>query len=78
MILIVKYFGMTIEASGKKQEEFINHYSSIQELKKALLVKYPDLGKMNFKIAVNQTLVGDDYDLTGNEEIALLPPFAGG
>lgn len=78
MTLIIKYFGMTAEASGKEEEELSNHYSSIQELKKDLFIKYPDLVNMNFKIAANQTLIGDEYDLIGNEEIALLPPFAGG
>ncbi len=78
MTLIIKYFGMTAEASGKSEEELLNHYSTIQELREDLLVKYPDLGKMNFKIAVNQIMIGEDYDLIGNEEIALLPPFAGG
>ena len=51
---------------------------SIDELKEALLVRYSGLEKMNFKIAVNQTIINDDYELKGNEEIALLPPFAGG
>ena len=78
MTLMIKYFGMTAEASGKEEEELSKHYSSIQELKEDLLFKYPGLVKMNFKIAANQTLIDDDYDLIGNEEIALLPPFAGG
>ena len=78
MTLIIKYFGMTAEASGKEEEELSNHYSSIKELKTDLLNKYPDLEKMNFKIAVNQTIIDGGCDLVGNEEIALLPPFAGG
>ena len=78
MTLILKYFGMVAEASGKEQEELFNHYSSIQELRTDLLVKYPDLGKINFKIAVNHTIIEDNCDVIGNDEIALLPPFAGG
>jgi molybdopterin synthase sulfur carrier subunit len=78
MTLIIKYFGRTTEASGKEEEVLSNHYSSIKELKKDLLIRYPELVNMNFKIAVNQTLIDGDYDLIGNEEIALLPPFAGG
>ncbi len=78
MTLIIKYFGMTAEASGKEGEELLKHYSSIQELKEDLLNRYPELQNINFKIAANQTLIDDDYDLIGNEEIALLPPFAGG
>ena len=75
---MIKYFGMTAEVSGRKEEEISNHYSSIQKLKKDLLIKYPKLMNINFKIAVNQTLVDDCYCLIGNEEIAILPPYAGG
>jgi molybdopterin synthase sulfur carrier subunit len=78
MTLIVKYFGMTAEASGKTEEEFSENYLTIQKLKEALLIRYPELDPMNFKMAVNQTMVVEDFDLTGNEEVALLPPFAGG
>jgi len=78
MTLIVKYFGMTAEASGKGEEELLEHYSTIRELKEALLVMYPKLKNINFKIAANQTLVNNDFDLIGNEEVALLPPFSGG
>ncbi|PCJ23669.1 MAG: molybdopterin synthase sulfur carrier subunit [Flavobacteriales bacterium] len=74
----LKYFGMTAEASGKDEELLDNNYSSVKELKADLLAKYPNLLEINFKVAVNQEIVNDDYKLSGNEEIALLPPFAGG
>jgi len=76
--LKLKYFGMTAEASGKDEELLDNNYSSVKELKADLLAKYPNLLEINFKVAVNQEIVNDDYKLSGNEEIALLPPFAGG
>lgn len=78
MTFIIKYFGMTAEASGKTEEELLVSSSSIKELKDVLLHKYPKLKPMNFKIAVNQNVVENDFDLIGSEEIALLPPFAGG
>jgi molybdopterin converting factor small subunit len=78
MTLIVKYFGMTAEASSKSEETILGNYSTIQELKNALIVLYPKLDNMSFKIAVNQSIVNNDYVLMGNEEVALLPPFAGG
>jgi len=76
--LTIKYFGMTAEASGKTEESFRSNYSSIAELQKDIINKYPKLEKISFKIAANQTIVNDDYLLSENEEIALLPPFAGG
>jgi len=36
------------------------------------------LKEINYKIAVNQTLADDSLLLNENDEIALLPPFAGG
>jgi molybdopterin converting factor small subunit len=33
---------------------------------------------MNFKVAVNQSIVNADFKLNDNDEVALLPPFAGG
>ena len=33
---------------------------------------------MSFKIAVNQTIVAENEMINENDEIALLPPFAGG
>jgi molybdopterin synthase sulfur carrier subunit len=78
MTLTVKYFGMTAEASGKSEEELLESYGTTQELKEALQERHPKLGSMNFKMAVNQTMIAGDFDLIGNEEVALLPPFAGG
>ena len=76
--MIIKYFGMTAEASGKEEETVDSNYSSIPSLKEDLINKYPDLKNINFKIAINQTIVDDNHVLIGDEEIALLPPFAGG
>lgn len=69
---------MTAEASGKEEESIDSNYSSIENLNEDLVNKYPKLESINYKIAANQTIVENDYLLTGNEEIALLPPFAGG
>ena len=78
MTLMIKYFGMIAEATQKVDEELNVQYSSVLGLKEDLVNRYPKLIDMNFKIAVNQQIVTDDYSLIGNEEIALLPPFAGG
>ena len=69
---------MIAEATEKVDEELNVQYSSVLGLKEDLVNRYPKLIDMNFKIAVNQQIVTDDYSLIGNEEIALLPPFAGG
>lgn len=78
MILKLKYFGMIAEAVGKENEQFEFTNSSVEELNKALKNQYAKLASMNYKIAVNQSFVEANTMLKDNDEIALLPPFAGG
>jgi molybdopterin converting factor subunit 1 len=78
MILKLKYFGMIAEAVGKENEEIDFAESTVEELEKVLKNKYAKLASMNFKIAVNQSIVNADFKLNDNDEVALLPPFAGG
>lgn len=78
MILKLKYFGMIAEAVGKENEEFEFTNSSVEELDQLIKNKYEKLFTMNYKVAVNQSFVEENTMLKDNDEIALLPPFAGG
>lgn len=51
---------------------------STRELKDTLVRRIPGLDRMSYALAVDRVIVHDDRPLTGGEEIALLPPFAGG
>lgn len=77
MKLSIKYFGLLAEITHCKEESFEFSGSVVLELREALYVKYPDLMKKNFQIAQKQILVSDQAFVTG-DELALLPPFAGG
>ncbi|WP_370476617.1 MoaD/ThiS family protein [Tamlana flava] len=77
MIVNIKYLGQIAEATQKIEESLECSESSISELLERLTVKYPDLKTKDFKVAQNQKLVDNDTKLTG-QEIAILPPFAGG
>lgn len=77
MKLKIKYFGLLAEITHCDEEAFEFSGSMVSELREALYVKYPDFIKKNFQIAQNQILVSDQTVITG-DEIALLPPFAGG
>lgn len=74
----VKYFGMLAEAIGKNEEQFEITEKSVLELDAFLKNKYSKLEFINYKFAVNQSLVDGNELLKENDEIALLPPFAGG
>ena len=76
-MLKLKYFGMIAEAIEKSEEE-ISSAKDIVALTAELELKYPKLKDLNYKFAVNQSLVADNVPLYDNDEIALLPPFAGG
>lgn len=77
-MLQIKYFGMAAEAAGIEEEAVNSEHSIVKNLKEDLILRHPKLENINFKVAVNQTVVDDAHVLIGDEEIALLPPFAGG
>ncbi|MEW7290043.1 MoaD/ThiS family protein [Aquimarina sp. 2304DJ70-9] len=78
MQLTIKYFGMLAEATTITEEQFYTESCSVSELLKKLRTQYPELGKKDFKVAINQQLVDHSYVINTEAEIALLPPFAGG
>lgn len=79
-MLSIKYFGMIAETIGKQEEkvEISSQQISVALLVELLLKKYPNLNLKSFKIAVNQSVAENAALINENDEIALLPPFAGG
>ncbi|HRN41043.1 MAG TPA: MoaD/ThiS family protein [Vicingus sp.] len=80
MKINVIYFGMIAEAIGKNVETL--QINSIQpntdDLTTFFIQQYPVLKNKSFKIAVNQQMATNNTVINENDEIALLPPFAGG
>jgi len=77
MTIEINYFGMLADVTGCSLENLSVSAVSISDLKGILVKKYPGLQNKDFRIAQNQELVSEGTILTG-QEIALLPPFAGG
>ncbi|MDB4402060.1 MoaD/ThiS family protein [Algibacter sp.] len=77
MYINIKYFGQIAELTQTKEENLEFSGIIVSELVETLYLKYSNLRTKNFKIAQNQELVSMETELTGND-IALLPPFAGG
>lgn len=79
MSITIKYFGAIAEATGITEEKIaLEDVEGSKELLKAsLLGKYQAIGDLSFQIAVNQSLDSTD-ELKDGDEVALLPPFAGG
>lgn len=77
MYITIKYFGQIAEITQTEEEVFEFSGHLVSELLDALYSKYNRLKTKDFKVAQNQELISLKTKLTG-EEIALLPPFAGG
>lgn len=53
--------------------------TTVLDLKKWLLEKYPVMGSLNsMAIAVDQVYADDDTPIVDSQEIALIPPVSGG
>lgn len=77
MNINIKYFGLIAEVTKCEEETLSFSGNLISELLNDLYAKYPELKNKDFQVAQNQELVSFETKITGNE-IALLPPFAGG
>ncbi len=77
MKLTIKYFGQIAEITKCNEEEIEFSGLKVSDLRDALFLKYSKLTNKDFQIAQNQELVSNETEITANE-IALLPPFAGG
>ncbi|WP_340695699.1 molybdopterin converting factor subunit 1 [Hydrogenobacter thermophilus] len=75
----VLYFSVVKERI-KKGEEELDFKGTVSELRFVLSQRYPELKDLleRIKFAVNEEYVGDDYELKGDERVALIPPVSGG
>ena len=77
MKITIKYFGWIAEVTQCEEEIIDFSKNLISEVIEFLKSKYPELKNKDFQVAQNQELVSFETKISGNE-IALLPPFAGG
>ena len=80
MIITLKYFGLLVDITQKKEEIFRLEESkvSVSLLKSKIETAYEGLKKTNYSIAVNQAMSSLDYNIKDQDVIDFLPPFAGG
>ena len=79
----IKYFAWLKDITNSETEMFDNiNIKDINELKRYILKKYPDLKKHIdqdiLRIAVNHEYVVENISLNTNDEIAIFPPVSGG
>lgn len=80
MTITVKYFGLVADITHKKEEHlfFENETMTVKQLQSKLEERYHELKNTTYSFAINQSLSQSNEALKNNDEIALLPPFAGG
>lgn len=79
MILNINYFGLVAEATQCQQEQLtVAADCTVAALQQQLYQLHPALQDKPFRVAVNRAFVPAEQLLQAADEIALLPPFAGG
>jgi molybdopterin synthase sulfur carrier subunit len=78
-MITVNYFGNIAEAAQSNSETLDSKSIRLSELLDLLESKY-SIAQFPFQVAVNRKIVSKQLDLTISDadEVALLPPFAGG
>lgn len=79
MTLTIKYFGLLAEKTGKKEEviKLDDKVFDVQALKNLCFSKYAIQNMDSVQVAVNQS-IQQSGQLKNGDEVAFLPPYAGG
>lgn len=73
----VLFFGVLSEVAGTGVK-FYDNVKSVEHLKQRTADDYPEIVHYNFQVSLNNEIIKSDAPLTEGDEIAFLPPFAGG
>ncbi|MBB6330916.1 molybdopterin converting factor small subunit [Chryseobacterium sediminis] len=77
--MTLKIFGKLTDIFKKDQYDLdTENISNVSDLKKVLNEKFPALKDLTFLIVVNGVKAEDSEPISGDAEIALLPPYSGG
>lgn len=83
-MVTVKLFGMTKSLAGNQDSltTTMSNGQKVKDLVEVLEVGYPMIGELIHKkkilVSVNQEIAHEETDIREGDEVALLPPFAGG
>lgn len=83
-MITVRLFGMTKMLAGNQSSLSLNVTNGrpVKELTELIITRYPAIGELIQKkkvlVSVNQEIANEETVIRDNDEVALLPPFAGG
>jgi molybdopterin converting factor small subunit len=73
----VLFFGVLSEVAGTDCRHY-NDAKSVNDLRLRILDEFPEIEHYNCRISLNNEIINKDRLLNDMDEIALMPPFAGG
>ena len=83
-MVTIRLFGMTKSLAGNQESLSlaVNNGTQVKDLVDLLDAGYPAIGELIHKkkvlVSVNQEIAHEETEIRDGDEIALLPPFAGG
>jgi len=77
MTITVLFFGVLSEVTGTGLRVY-EDVKSVDFLKIMISDDYPEIVHYSYRISLNNELIDGDSELKDGDEIAFLPPFAGG
>lgn len=77
MNIEVLFFGVLADITGTGRKQY-KDVTSFSDLKYRIEDEFPEIVHYTFRIALNNELVNEEPLLKDGDEIAYLPPFAGG
>lgn len=77
MEIKVLFFGVLAEVTGTGCKHYPD-VSTIGDLSLKITDDFPEIVHYNYRIALNNEIIDSEPALRGGDEVALLPPFAGG
>jgi molybdopterin synthase catalytic subunit/molybdopterin converting factor small subunit len=83
-MVTIRLFGMTKSLAGNQGSLLLalNNGKQVKDLVGLLDAGYPEIGELIYKkkvlVSVNQEIAHEETEIRDGDEIALLPPFAGG
>jgi len=77
MEISILFFGVLAEVTGTDRK-YYRGITSYGDLKHRIEDDFPEIVHYNFRVAINNKIVNDDPLLRHDDQVAYLPPFAGG
>lgn len=77
MEIKVLFFGVLAEVT----QTMFRHYRDVisyNDLINRIQDEFPEMVHYNYRVAVNSEIINEDPELKNMDEVAFMPPFAGG